>query len=140
MGLFDHLNNITFKKVSWDTLDRIDRKSFNYYMINRFLSMEVDYLEYINYFQKYSSLLPDKCIYDLYMKFFPKRKLYNKYIKKKSDSKYSDVLYDAIQRRFCVSKSQANDYIEILDKDTMYNILIETGNDSKVSKKIIKSL
>ena len=41
------------KKVKCDSLSELDRKSFSPYMINRFLSMNMDFVELINEFQKF---------------------------------------------------------------------------------------
>jgi hypothetical protein len=53
-SLFEHLSGIKEKKVKWDTLSEMDKKSFEPYMINRFLSMNIDLLPIINILQKYT--------------------------------------------------------------------------------------
>lgn len=142
MGLLDHLNNITYQKKFWDELDDKDKKSFNYYMINRFLSMEFDYIEVINYLQKYSSVLSNKDIYNLYVSFFPKKKVYNKYIKKLKVSKHDDVIYKVVQDRFDVSKKNVDEYIEILKSypDVLFTMIVRSGIDEKKASKIVKKL
>ena len=59
LGLFDHINAVTsvqdpnyFKKISEE-----DKKSWSNYMISRFFSMEPEFVEVINEFQKYSLIL-----------------------------------------------------------------------------------
>ena len=42
--LFDHLANITWKKKPWSELTESDQKSFTPYLINRWLSMNPDYI------------------------------------------------------------------------------------------------
>lgn len=140
MGLLDHLNNITYKKTSWENLEDLDRKSFNPYMINRFLSMETEYIEIINFFQQYVYNLSNKIIYKLYLSFFPKKKSYNKYIKKSKENKYDERIYNVIQLRYNVSKKRANEYIRLLSKDVLKNMIIKTGYDEKQANKLVKKL
>ena len=52
--IFDHLANITWKKTPWDTLDEASQKSFSPYLINRWLSMNPDYIEIVDMFQQYT--------------------------------------------------------------------------------------
>jgi len=67
-SLFDHLSGITDKKVSWDSLSEVDRKSFSPYMVNRFLSMNMDFIELVNEFQKYTiGELSNREVYKLYL-------------------------------------------------------------------------
>ncbi len=54
MTLFDWINQILVHKKDWDKFEESDHKSFQPYMINRFLSMDNEFLEIINHFQKYS--------------------------------------------------------------------------------------
>ena len=53
--LFDHLSHICEKQNLnyYDTLDEVDKKTFSIYMINRFLSMNIDYLPVVNEIQQY---------------------------------------------------------------------------------------
>lgn len=140
MGLLDHLNNITYKKISWENLEDSDKKSFNPYMINRFLSMEIGYIEIVNFFQKYIYNLSNKTIYKLYLNFFPKKRLYNKYISKTKENKYDDRIYEVIQLRYNVSKQRADEYIQLLSKDTLKNMIVKTGHDEKQANKMIKKI
>ena len=52
--LFDHLANITWKKKPWSELSESDQKSFTPYLINRWLSMNPDYIEIVDMFQQYT--------------------------------------------------------------------------------------
>ena len=47
--IFDHIANLTHKKVSWDKLSEADQKSFSPYIINRWLSMHMDIIEISRY-------------------------------------------------------------------------------------------
>ena len=69
--IFDHLGNITWKKTPWDTLDEASQKSFSPYLINRWLSMNPDYIEIVDMFQQYTiGPLSKKHVYQLYFDFY----------------------------------------------------------------------
>ena len=53
--LFDHIKWITEKQTKdyWDTLNDTERKRWSNYMINRFLSMKVEWIDFVNEMQKY---------------------------------------------------------------------------------------
>jgi len=110
--LFQHLAQITHIKESnyWDDLSEGDKKTFSQYMLNRFLSMEMDYVEIISDIQTYR--LPNE-MYELLMReIIPKRKVYNKYLKGKSEGKNVDV--DILAEHLKVSRREAFDYYESL--------------------------
>ena len=68
--LFDHLANITWKKIPWSKLTESDQKSFSPYLINRWLSMNMDYIELVDMFQQYTiGPLSKKHVYQLYFDF-----------------------------------------------------------------------
>ena len=52
-GLFDHLSGITNLKTPWESLSVMDKKSFETYMVNRFLSMGADNVEIVNIINQY---------------------------------------------------------------------------------------
>ena len=65
MTIFDWLKEITYKKGDWDLFSDNDKKSWNNYMVHRFLSMNSDYIEVVNIVQKYQ-YLTDKQVYTIY--------------------------------------------------------------------------
>ena len=72
--LFDHLANITWKKKPWSELSETDQKSFSPYLINRWLSMNINYIELVDMFQQYTiGPLNKKHVYELYFDFMPKQ-------------------------------------------------------------------
>jgi len=44
-NIFEHISGITDKKTPWDVLSDADKKSFTPYIINRWLSMNIDFIE-----------------------------------------------------------------------------------------------
>lgn len=49
--VFDWLNEITVNKREWSEFNDEDKKEFNPYLINRFLSMNENYIELVNFVQ-----------------------------------------------------------------------------------------
>ena len=87
--IFDHLANITWKKTEWNKLDEASQKSFSPYLINRWLSMNPDLIEIVDMFQQYTiGPLIKKHVYQLYLDFLPKAKMFARYIKGKKQDKY----------------------------------------------------
>lgn len=118
--LFDHLNQITFykKKNYWDGLEDEDKKTFSSYMINRFLSMESDYVEIVNEVQSLN--LSDEHLEKVYTEIFPKKKIKNKYQKASTKSKNEDV--DIISEYYEISKREAELYASIMGADGIEKI------------------
>ena len=80
-SLFDHIKAITNEQNPkyFDTLEEADMKSWSNYMVNRFLSMKMEWIELVNELQKYN--LQPKELYKLYTNILPKGKQWLKYIK-----------------------------------------------------------
>ena len=137
--IFDHLANITWKKTPWDTLDEASQKTFSPYLINRWLSMNPDYIEIVDMFQQYTiGPLSKKHVYQLYFDFLPKQKTFNKYIKGKKADKYNKDLVKLIADHFEVPKIEAEEYIELLKKDEIISLLKKYGKSEKESKTLLK--
>lgn len=142
MSLFDHLSNVCEKKTDWETLSDADKKSFSPYMINRFLSMNMDYVELINEFQKYTvGTLEDREVYKLYADLLPKKKQFNKYIKGKKEEKYNNDLVEIMSNHFLISRKEAIEYLDILYIDrqnTVVELLKKYGKTDKEIKKLME--
>ena len=137
--IFDHLANLTHKKVSWDSLSEVDQKSFSPYIINRWLSMNPDYIELVDMLQQYTiGLLDKKQVYQLYYELLPKVKTFSKYIKGKKGNKYQPELVKFICDRFWVNKQEASDYLELLPKEELVSELKRYGNDDANIKRLLK--
>ena len=137
--IFDHLANLTHKKVSWESLSEVDQKSFSPYIINRWLSMNPDYIELVDMLQQYTiGLLDKKQVYQLYYELLPKVKTFSKYIKGKKGNKYQPELVKFICDRFWVNKQEASDYLELLPKEELVSELKRYGNDDANIKRLLK--
>lgn len=137
--IFQHLSGIKEKKESWESLSEMDKKSFTPFIINRWLSMNLDLLPIINILQKYTiGLLSPKEVYKLYLDFLPKQKTFDKYIKGKKEAKYNKELLNHLSNWYGVSNREVEDYLEILSKEQVIEILMKYGLTDKESKKLLK--
>ena len=72
MKIFDWITEIQVKKRKWNSFTDEDKKSFNVFIINRFLSMNPDYLELVNYIQQYTNgQLKPQQVYECYREIIP---------------------------------------------------------------------
>ena len=137
--IFQHLSGIKEKKESWESLSDMDKKSFTPFMINRWLSMNLDLLPIVNELQKYTiGTLSARDTYKLYLDFLPKRKTFDKYIKGKKTSKYGKDVLTYLSDWYGVSQREVADYLDILSKDEIIGILMKYGLTESESKKLLK--
>ena len=67
MTIFDWINQILVHKKTWDSFNETDQKTFSPFIINRLLSMDKEFIEVVNYFQKYSiGILQSREVYKWY--------------------------------------------------------------------------
>jgi len=113
--LFDHINEITQNQDAnyFDSIDDSDKKSFSNYMINRFLSMNIDWIELVSEVDLYSGQLNKEMLYLLYINILPKEKVFLKYIKPKNEVKYNKEIISLIKKHFEVSEDESIDYLTI---------------------------
>ena len=124
-NIFEHISGITDKKTPWDVLSDVDKKSFTPYIINRWLSMNMDFIELVNELQRYTiGQISNEETYKLYYDILPKQKQFNKYIKGKKADKYNPALVELLSQHFLVSEAEAMEYIDMY-QDTSLNTLKE---------------
>ena len=139
MTIFNWLNQLFVNKNSWDSFTEEEQKKFSPFIINRFLSMDKEFIEIVNMFQPYAiGSLEPKDVYEFYRNLFPKGKRFNKYIKGKKDKKYDNELIDILVNHFECSKSDIKEYLELIDKDELKYILEMYGTEKKKIRKLIK--
>ena len=139
--MFDFIDGVTHKKKEWSRWSEIDQKSFSPFMMNRFLSMRMELTELINEFQTYTiGLLRPQETYRLYFELLPNNKAFAKYIKGKSEDKYEKALVEQIAEHYQVSKSEAADYIDLMDKIQCERILTMYGYSDGEKKKLLKGI
>ena len=122
MTIVDWINQLLVTKKHWDEYSEDEQKKFSPFIINRWLSMDKEFLEIVNYFQKYSiGTLEPREVYKWYCDILPKGKRFNKYVKAKN-KKYDKKMIDIISNHFEVSKKESKDYIDLLDKKEIKEI------------------
>lgn len=137
--IFQHLSGIKEKKESWISLSDMDKKSFSPFIINRWLSMNMGLLPIVNILQKYTiGFLSARDVYKVYLDFLPKQKTFDKYIKGSKSSKYNKDVLEYLSKWYGVSQREVTDYLEILSKDDVINILTKYGLTDKEAKKLLK--
>ena len=136
-NVFGWLNEITTQKSSPDLFSDKSWDNWNSYMVHRFLSMNMKYLDIVNYVQKISPQ-NKKEIYTIYKQLIPKGKQWNKYIKNQNKVDYKELV-NFVSNYFGVGTNEAFDYIPMLGKDGIREILEGMGTEEKEIKKLIKT-
>ena len=135
MTIFDWLNEISYNKRPWSSFNNEDRESFNSYMINRFISMKENYIDFVNAIQKYS--INKESLYNYYCQLIPKRKTFFRYIKPKKSTLNLNLI-TILSKHFKVSKREIKDSYYLIGKDLSKNILQNIGIGDKQIKKLLK--
>ena len=139
MTIIDWMNQLLVHKKHWNDFTEDEQKKFSPFIINRWLSMDNEFIEIVNVFQKYSiGTLEPREVYKWYCDVLPRGKRFNKYIKGKRDKKYNKELVDIISKHFECSKLQVQEYLELIDKEELKSILEMYGNDKKTIKRLCK--
>ena len=101
MTIIDWMNQLLVHKKPWDEFTEDEQKRFSPFIINRWLSMDKDFIEIVNVFQKYSiGTLEPREVYKWYCDILPKGKRFNKYIKSRIDKKYDIELINVLLNYF----------------------------------------
>ena len=123
MTIFDWIGQILVDKKPWDSFTEEEQKTFNAFIINRWLSMDEEFVEVVNYFQKYAiGTLEPREVYKWYSDFLPKGKRFNKYIKSKKKKKHDKELLNILCDYFEDSKSNVIEYISFMNKKQIKEI------------------
>ena len=135
-SIFDWLKEINSTKSHPDSFTNQDWDVWNSYMVHRFLSMNPDYIELVNEIQ----VLPPtnkKQIYSIYREYIPKNNKWSKYVKSNIKEPDKDLTLQ-LKKYFNVSVREVKDYLKILDKKQVQNILSKQGLEEKEIKKLLK--
>ena len=139
MTIIDWMNQLLVHKKSWDSFEESEQKKFSPFIINRWLSMDKEFIEIVNYFQKYAiGTLEPREVYKWYCDVLPKGKRFNKYIKGKKDKKYDPELINILVKYLECSKLEVKEYLELISKEELVYILELYGTDPKQIKTICK--
>ena len=138
MTIFNWLEEITVKKTPPNDFTQEDWDDWNSYMVHRFLSMNINYIDIVNFVQNISPQ-NKKEIYTIYREMIPKRKVWNKYIKNQN-KKDSKELAKIIADKLLIGCNEANLYIPILGKNKVTELLNDLGYEKKEITKLIKTI
>ena len=140
-NLFDHINAITSQQRSnyWDDISDEDKKSWSNYMVNRFLSMKMEWIELVNEVQKYP--LKPKELYKVYTDILPKKRQWLKYIKGDKEMKYPKWVYEIVAKHLQISLREASDAVDMYElshggQAELTDILIKYGRTVEEIRKI----
>jgi hypothetical protein len=136
--LFEWLNEITVTKTLPENFSEESWNTFNSYMVHRYLSMYIGYIDIVNYVQKINPT-NKKQIYSIYREMIPKQKVWLKYIKSQTPKKNAELV-DYVAEYFQCSLGEADHYIDIIREAGVRNILWEMGIEEKEQNKLVKSL
>ena len=140
-SLFDHIKQITDVQNPnyWDEISDDDKKSWSNYMVNRFLSMKMDWVEFVNEVQKYS-LEPEQ-VYKIYTDILPKKRQWLKYIKGDKKMKYPKWVYEIVAKHLQCSMREASEAVDMYElshggQAELVDILIKYGKTEDECRKI----
>ena len=136
MTIFDWLKEITYNKSPWNSFTEEDRESFNPYLIHRFLSMNPDYVDFVNTVQIVPYTSKER-VYNIYLYTIPKKDMWLKYIKS-TKTKRQEAMLKYIATYYECSLGEAEEYIDILGNNGVFTILKKLGVDDKEIKKLLK--
>lgn len=136
-NIWGWLNEITLYKTPADCFTDESWDCFNSYMIHRFVSMNIDYVEMTNFAQTipYDNKTQT---YNIYREMIPKKKVFLKYIKSKKKSPQPQLVKH-LSKYFLCGEFTAARYLEVMKKKETLTILQNMGIDEKESKKLLKN-
>ena len=140
-GLFDHIGHITSKQTKgyWYYLNESEKKQWSNYMIHRFLSMKIEWVDVVNEVQRYN--LKPKDLYKVYIDILPKKKEWLRYVKGKKNMKHPKWLLEIVAKYYESSLVEAHEYVEVFytteqNKANLKTILQKYGADPKEIRKL----
>jgi hypothetical protein len=138
--IFDHLNAIYTDKTAeyFDSLEEKDLKTYNQYMLNRFISMNPTQALVVDEIQQYYPI-PDKAHYQYFADALPRGKRFDKYVKSSTKQEYKEWIVELISMHFEVSKKEAVNYLDIYYQQNK-NALTELCEFYGKTQKEIKEL
>ena len=135
MNLFNWIDELFVGKRDWNSFSESDQKKFSPFMVNRYLSMGGDYLQIVNYMQKYWMVTPHKSLYQFYCNLLPKKKTFLRYMNGKKQ-KTNQLVIPFITEYFQVSKHEASEYYDLMTKEELILLIKKFGKSDKEIKKM----
>ena len=134
-NIWDLLKQINYTKADPNTFSDKDWELWNSYMVHRFLSMNINFVDIVNEVQ---SINPQnkKEIYTIYREYIPKNNKWNKYIKSNVKQPKTELL-EKLSNLWKCSKLEIKEYLNILDKQEIISILGSMGLEKKEIKTLL---
>ena len=135
-NIYGGLDEIMLHKSNPQNISEESWDKWNSYMIHRYVSMNINYIDVVNYVQKIN---PNnkKQIYTIYREMIPKKKLWLKYIKNTNKTNFKQIP-EYVAEYFNCSLGEAEEYIYLLRKQGIKGILWDMGVNEKEVDKLIK--
>lgn len=136
MTPFDFLKLVHDKNIRWEDLNEDEQKAYNTFIINKALSFNSNYLDIANRIQHYTPTPKESFKY--FQSMTSDKFKYNKWIKgSKSKSFNSELLFKIANYLEC-SKKQAVEYLNILSKKEVKDLLKYIGLQEVEIKNLLK--
>ena len=134
--LWGWLNEITLYKSPIENISQESWDSWNSYMINKYVSMDIRYIELVNYIQTipYDN---KQQIYLIYREMIPKQKTFFKYLKVSKRKKNPQAI-DYVAKHFECSLGEAEEYMDLLREHGVRGVLYKMGITDKEADKLLK--
>jgi hypothetical protein len=134
--LWGWLNEITLYKTPVENISEESWDKWNSYMVNRYVSMDIRYIELVNYIQTipYDN---KQQLYNIYREMIPKAKTFFKYLKTNRKKKNTEVI-EYIAQYFQCSLGEAEEYLDILREVGARRVLYDMGVSDKEADKLLK--
>ena len=140
-SLFDHVNAVTSEQHPnyWNEITDDDKKTWSNFMVNRFLSMKPEWIEFVNEVQKHP--LKPKELYKVYIDILPKKKQWLKYIKGGKKMKYPKWVYEIVVKDLQCSMREASDAVDMYEisaggQAELADMLFKYGTEEKEVRKL----
>ena len=140
-SLFDHIKQITDVQNPnyWNDISDDDKKSWSNYMVNRFLSMKMEWVDFVNEVQRYP--LEPKELYKVYTDILPKKRQWLKYVKGDKKMKYPNWVYEIVSKHLQCSMREASEAVDMYElshggQAELVDILIKYGKTEDECRKI----
>ena len=134
--LWGWLNEITLYKTPIENISEKSWDKWNSYVVNRYVSMDIRYIELANYIQTIPYDNKHQ-LYQIYREMIPKSKVFLKYLKSKT-KKHPTTLIEYVAKYFECSLGEAEEYIDILRDHGTRKVLYDMGMDEKEVEKLLK--
>jgi hypothetical protein len=130
------LNEITLYKTPIENISEESWEKWNSYMIHRYVSMNINYVELANFVQT----LPyenKQQTYTIYREMIPKTKTFLKYVKSRT-KRQPATLVEYVAKHFECSLGEAEEYIDLLREHGVRQVLYSMGIEDKEVTKLLK--